>query len=103
MKILTSQGCILYNIRMRKYITILLITLFLVTPVLAHSWYPIDCCSGQDCIQIPCEELIETAKGYTYQAHEFTKDMIRVPKGPGCHVCIHPILGPRCVFPEMGS
>jgi hypothetical protein len=30
----------------------------------AHSWYPLSCCSGMDCIPIPESAVRETAKGY---------------------------------------
>lgn len=30
----------------------------------AHEWYPQSCCSGQDCEELPVENLIETNKGW---------------------------------------
>lgn len=33
--------------------TITLILALSTTPVMAHDWYPIECCSGQDCAPIP--------------------------------------------------
>lgn len=34
------------------FITLVAALLFLVTAALAHSWYPPECCSGQDCSEV---------------------------------------------------
>jgi hypothetical protein len=33
-------------------------------PVIAHSWYPISCCSNQDCEMVPAEAIRADSKGY---------------------------------------
>jgi hypothetical protein len=34
------------------------------SPSRAHSWYPISCCSGQDCEMVPSDAINEIEKGY---------------------------------------
>lgn len=51
--------------RLRLAVALLLIA----TPVLAHSWYPAECCSDQDCHEIPDTAVREESDGsYTVLA-----------------------------------
>lgn len=45
------------------FITLLTIVILMVlfSPANAHSWYPQDCCSGQDCAEV--EEIIDHPDG----------------------------------------
>jgi hypothetical protein len=57
---------------------ILLLAIFL-----AHDWYPRECCNGNDCIKIPCEEL---GPGGTWNG----KTPWHLNKSPDgkCHICV---------------
>lgn len=93
---------------MSSIIPIVCASFFLVQSsiVLAHHWYPLECCSGQDCKPVDCLELKETGKGIKYKDITFTKDMIKPSQDLQCHVCLgesKDITGqtnytPRCVF-----
>ena len=58
-------------------------SLLLAAILLAHDWYPRECCNDHDCIQIPCGEL---GTGATFQG----KKPLRLEKSPDgkCHICI---------------
>lgn len=70
---------------------------------LVHNWYPADCCSLKDCKPIPCDQIIETAKGYLYNGLEFTEAMVRPSLDSLCHVCINIYNTPMCLFIQMSS
>ena len=56
----------------------------------AHSWYPHECCSENDCHPVPRAELVLTPegdvkwKGVLY----FSRRMVRLSLGEQCHVCV---------------
>jgi hypothetical protein len=58
--------------------------------MLAHSWYPQECCHDKDCHPIPCAELTVTSngdamwKGVLY----FSPSMLRDSLDGQCHVCV---------------
>lgn len=86
---------------MFKYILIFLLS---TSSVLAHSWYPTECCSDKDCKPIPCESIGEDAKGnLTYNGFTFTKDKEHPSKDSSCHVCIFNGNAPICIFTIQGS
>jgi hypothetical protein len=61
----------------------------------AHSWYPHECCSENDCYPVPCAELVLTPegdvrwKGVLY----FRRRMVRLSLDEQCHVCVEEGLG----------
>lgn len=55
-----------------------------------HSWYPALCCSDTDCKPVPCEEISEVDKGFSYQGVFFSKDKEQPSKDNQCHVCMIP-------------
>jgi hypothetical protein len=71
----------------------------------SHSWYPQDCCRGQDCRPVPCDELVETRYGLMWRGTVlFNETQVRPSLDQFCHVCakeeqgaIIPYL-PLCVF-----
>ena len=74
---------------------------------LAHSWYPSECCSGQDCKPVPCEQIQELPNGsLKYEDLEYTRDKIKPSQDKFCHVCagssvdkyLKLNLHPRCIF-----
>ena len=75
--------------------------------VLAHSWYPSECCSGKDCKPVPCEEILELNNGnLSYDGLEFTKDRVHLSQDKFCHACVASYKNrenkvqstPRCIF-----
>lgn len=72
---------------MKKIIAVVL--MLLSSGALAHDWYPQDCCSGEDCHPVPCEEIRMDDFGYYWKGIHFTWAMDRGPSPDGgCHVCI---------------
>ena len=64
--------------------------------ILAHSWYPNNCCGGQDCHPVPCDELLAQKDGgvrwqdpsgttYTWDYRQ-----VQPSQDNQCHVCIVP-------------
>lgn len=72
---------------------------------LVHSWYPPECCSGQDCKPVPCDQLVEMGNGdWKFEDKVFSKEKIRLSEDQYCHVCIHPFSGnPLCAFIVPGA
>jgi hypothetical protein len=75
--------------------------------VLAHSWYPQECCSDRDCRSVPCESIREDGGGIvSYQSPEGTEyRFIRVKPSLDnqCHVCIGQAGGAYCAFIQLGT
>lgn len=99
---------------MRTFI-IALTTLFIITPVLAHDWYPPQCCNGDlengDCHAVPCDQLTEQDKGeYSWKNYTFSRERVFSSQDAKCHVCVgngKPGGGqdgyPYCVFIQQGT
>ena len=100
---------------MQRSILILLIVALLMCvllglmrhPAHAHSWYPPLCCNGTeeggDCHPVPCDELVETKSGITWQGHNFNKEQVHPSFDRNCHVCVGPTGISHCVFVEPTS
>jgi hypothetical protein len=76
-------------------------TFLLSVLILVHSWYPKACCGGADCKPVPCDQLVETEKGWTYlPTHDlFAWDMVQPSQDKQCHICINPNGNrPLCAF-----
>ena len=74
---------------------------------LVHSWYPSNCCSGQDCFPVLCSSLKQILNGaieYTTDWYQwiFSNSMIHISPNDQCHVCIYQG-NPRCVFLTPGA
>jgi len=74
---------------------------------LAHSWYPPECCSDQDCKSVPCESIQELPNGnLRYENLEYTRDKVKPSQDKNCHVCVSSYAdkdyklnyNPRCIF-----
>ena len=80
-----------------------------LVPASAHSWYPPECCSGQDCHPVPCETLRgEMNGGLTYLPANtsFRANMVRPSQDAQCHICTSRPDGggfPYCAFTLQGS
>lgn len=89
------------NLGMTWFFTIIFLIALTVSSF-AHSWYPSDCCNGDDCNPVPCDTLDEQEDGgYVYKPENkrFTKQQVRPSQDSKCHVCISPKMRtPYCVF-----
>ncbi len=80
--------------------------IILAAIILVHSWYPAECCSGNeitgDCHPISCAEIKRTDDGYEWRNMMFKGAMIRMSEDAGCHVCHGWLNGvpayPHCLF-----
>ncbi|WP_157113122.1 hypothetical protein [Bradyrhizobium embrapense] len=61
--------------------------------ILAHSWYPPECCSDGDCRAVPCEQISTDPRApgqIVYGDHAAGKEEIRQSPDGQCHVCARP-------------
>jgi len=69
--------------------------------ILAHSWYPWECCHDQHCHPVPCDSIKASALGLSWNGITFTEPMIKDSLDQQCHVCVE-VVGkfryPYCVF-----
>ena len=94
-----------------------LLKLAVAAVILVHSWYPKECCNGDehsgDCHPIPCEEIIKVdsyGRMFAYTnggGGTLAASMIRRSLDDQRHVCIHyfPAAGrgvPQCIFLKRG-
>lgn len=55
---------------------------------LAHSWYPMNCCSGTDCAPVPCEAINEKAHGVmSWNGWQYDPTQIKISQDTQCHAC----------------
>ena len=69
--------------------------------ILAHSWYPWECCHDQHCHPVPCELIKANALGLSWNGITFTEPMIKNLLDEHCHVCVDVVGKYRyryCVF-----
>jgi hypothetical protein len=92
----------------KKMLAVLAILWLVTTPGLAHSWYPVECCAGDnksgDCRPVRCEEITRDAMGsFIWHGYKFGT-IARVSQDDSCHVCIQinpnvpSVAEPRCIF-----
>ena len=54
--------------------------------LLAHSWYPHECCDDRHCRQVPCVEVKRYGEVWKWWSYEFANPR---PSPDGrCHVCV---------------
>ena len=84
-------------------IKIVILMLFLTSsPVLAHSWFEKWCCSDRDCKPTPCEEIVETEKGWKWKEYIFKKVM--PSQDNKCYTCITDYSKePRCAYIQFNT
>lgn len=70
--------------------------------ILAHSWYPAECCSDKDCFPVECNKITETQYGLRYQDKEIRKEQVKPSQDELCHVCINNS-NLRCMFIPRNS
>lgn len=70
----------------------------------AHDWYSPYCCSGKDCapakVHINRDGTI-TARN-KFGIARFNQSQIKPSQDGQFHACIHPTLGPRCLYVPGG-
>jgi len=69
-----------------------------------HSWYPMSCCSNQDCHPVDCNQIIDTSQGYIYDGITFSYDRVYPSLDQFCHACIHhyeTVTNGLCLFIQM--
>lgn len=73
----------------------------------AHSWYPLFCCSEQDCRPVPCDELAEGRDGrliYLPTGNRFEPAQVQPSQDSSCHICVGRYDGRSiCAFTVQGS
>jgi hypothetical protein len=73
--------------------------------ILAHSWYPNECCTDKDCHPVPCDEISEDENGAMHWKYLiFEGSQIRASPDHECHVCHlleegRPVT-PICIFTQ---
>ena len=83
----------------------ILVLLLFITPALAHDWFPPECCNGQDCKPVSCDELIDQDDG-SVKWNNYTFPSLRVHPSQDrhCYVCIYSVNGmPLCAFIQQQS
>lgn len=96
---------------MKKFIVGGLLLLACSTVAFAHGWYPIQCCAGQDCRPVACEDISETLDGFVYDGVKFSKASQQPSQDQHCHVCIFEFKDlkgkatrqGRCIFTLQGT
>lgn len=59
--------------------------LLLTATLLAHSWYPSQCCSDRDCAPVPCADLERMIR-----SGEVDQKTVRDSPDEECHLCTNP-------------
>ena len=82
-----------------------------VALLLAHSWYPSDCCGddvNRDCHPISCAEITYRNEFMYWRGFVFDSYYRRQSADDQCHICIHSEgtehPSPMCIFtPDAAS
>jgi len=93
-------------------VTLIVVALLSIADASAHSWYPSECCGGDeiegDCRAVPCSEISEQGDGsILWHGVTFSREQLRPSQDQSCHVCVNGNSGwpvPHCVFtPRAGA
>ena len=66
--------------------------------LLAHSWYPAECCSDRDCHPIPETEVRAMSGGYLYKGRFIPEAKTRIGQDGSYHICYWPKDDVICFF-----
>jgi hypothetical protein len=67
--------------------------------LLAHAWYPSQCCSDHDCHPVPCDEIHSDGDFYNYRGIRWFKAEAAPSPDGDCHVCYNSkTRWGRCLF-----
>jgi len=72
----------------------------IVLLLLAHSWYPPQCCADKDCKEVPCSEIARAGNVYLYHEMSFPSLSHAYSPDGKCHVCVYGKI-PRCIFTPL--
>lgn len=88
----------------------LIMLLVLLTVAQAHDaggWsYPPECCAGQDCRRVACDQVVETKNGWTYlpSGAIFSPWKVHPSQDRYCHACMNnKDQNGICLFIQQGS
>jgi hypothetical protein len=74
---------------MWRRVCILLTAQMIVNVATAHSWYPKECCSDNDCQPVPCAELTRSNLGLKWRELVFFNErQTHDSLDEFCHVCV---------------
>jgi hypothetical protein len=71
--------------------------------LLAHDFYPPECCSGRDCRPVPCEQVSPAGAGYRYAGRYFKPQAVRPSPDGQCHACFSDYLNLCLFIPQLSS
>lgn len=72
--------------------------LLLAAVLLAHEWYPMECCHDRDCAPVPCEEIHSRGDNWEYKGLTIAKDKSQMSPDGKCHICGIPHINILCIF-----
>jgi len=84
---------------------LLALAIFIASPALAHSWYPMVCCHDRDCFKVHAVDMEEVDDGcweYRPTGVRFCGEQVKPSQDKYWHVCISPAGNPVCAFIQMG-
>jgi hypothetical protein len=74
----------------------------LFSVLLAHSWYPPECCGDNDCHPIPCKDVHHLKGEYEIYGSYIPEEAVRESLDQNCHWC-HAYVT-KCLFlPQSNS
>lgn len=77
----------------------LMLSLMLAVAARAHSWYPAECCSGEDCTPVDKSRVKVVEGGYALDGVVIPQAIVRKSLDGEFHVCIPPTTRVmRCFF-----
>src|SRR5262245_16982846 len=72
--------------------------------LLAHEWYPNQCCGGHDCLEVPCAAVAYKHGYWEYLPKHVTFNAAQASPDNYCHVCINDANIGLCLFvPQENS
>jgi len=77
---------------------------FIAALLLAHEWYPSHCCSGRDCLPVPCVTVVHKQGYWEYLPTHVIFNAAHISPDNYCHVCINDANIGLCLFvPHVNS
>jgi len=70
----------------------------LVCAMLAHLWYPPECCTEEHCRPVPCDQITKAGGDFVYDGMIFSGEQVRPSLDAQCHACFSEGKIPYCLF-----
>jgi hypothetical protein len=68
----------------------LVLLILMTSAALAHSWYPLECCSERDCYPVPVAKVKAVSGGWLVEGSTFVRHQDARPSPDGqFHICRH--------------